>query len=49
MKILICDDEQQYIDNLKNHIEEFMHCHSANFETHTAKDLMSIVNDKEIY
>lgn len=49
MKILICDDEQQYIDNLKNHIEEFMHCHSANFEIHTAKDLMSIVNDKEIY
>lgn len=49
MKILICDDEQQYIDKLKNHIEEFMHCRSANFEIHTANDPMSIVNGKEIY
>ena len=49
MKILICDDEQQYIDKLKIHIEEFMQCRSANFEIHTANDPMSIVNGKEIY
>lgn len=49
MKILICDDEQQYIDKLKKHIVEFMHCRSANFEIHTANDPMSIVNGKEIY
>lgn len=49
MKILICDDEQQYIDKLKKHIEEFMRCHCANFEIHTANNSMSIVNSKEIY
>lgn len=49
MKILICDDEQQYIDKLKTHIEGFMHCRSANFEIHTANDPMSVVNSKEIY
>ena len=47
MKILICDDEQQYI--LKKHIEEFMHCRSVNFEIHTANNPMSIVNGEEIY
>lgn len=49
MKILICDDEQQYIDKLKTHIEEFMHCHSANFEIHTENEPMSIINSEEIY
>lgn len=49
MKILICDDEQQYIDKLKKHIEEFMHCRSVNFEIHTANNPMSIVNGEEIY
>lgn len=49
MKILICDDEQQYIDKLKKHIEEFMRCHCANFEIHTANNSMSVVNSKEIY
>lgn len=49
MKILICDDEQQYIDKLKKHIEEFMRCRCANFEIHTANNSMSVVNSKEIY
>lgn len=49
MKILICDDEQQYIDKLKTHIEEFMHCRFINFEIHTANNPKTIVNCNETY
>lgn len=49
MKILICDDEQQYIDKLKMHIEEFMHCHFVNFEIHTTNNPKTIVNSDKIY
>lgn len=49
MKILICDDEQQYIDKLKIHIEEFMRCRGVNFEIHTANNSQSIANNNETY
>ncbi len=49
MKILICDDEQQYIDKLKIHIEEFMQCRGVNYEIHTANNPNAIVDNNEIY
>lgn len=49
MKILICDDEQQYIDSLKIHIEKFMQCRGVNYEIHTANTPKDIVDNDEIY
>lgn len=49
MKILICDDEQQYIDKLKNHIEKFMECRFINYEIDIANNPKSIAETKEVY
>lgn len=49
MKILICDDEQQYIDKLKTHIEEFMQCRFVSFEIHTANNPQTVVDSNEVY
>lgn len=49
MKILICDDEQQYTDKIRKHIEEFMNYRSINFEIHTANNSQSVVDSDEIY
>lgn len=49
MKILICDDEQQYIDKLKTHIEDFMRCRSVNFEIYTTNSPKEIANSNDIY
>lgn len=49
MKILICDDDQQYIDRLKTHIEDFMQCRVADFEIHTSDNPQTIVDSNEIY
>lgn len=49
MKILICDDEQQYIDKLHIHIEEFMKCHCINYEIDTANDPLEITKNDTIY
>ena len=49
MKILICDDEQQYIDKLKLHIEEFMQCRFINYELDTTAFPQSILDNNKIY
>lgn len=49
MKILLCDDEQQYIDELKIHIEEFMKSRSINFEIHTFNNPQSVVESDTVY
>ena len=49
MKILICDDEQQYIDDLKIHIEEYMHSHFVKFELHTAYNPQRVIDEGEVY
>lgn len=49
MKILICDDEQQYIDKLKMHIEKFMQCRFINYEIVTSKDPQAILKSNDIY
>lgn len=49
MKILICDDEQQYIDELKIHIENFLQDRVIKFEIHTVNNPKTIVDNNEIY
>lgn len=49
MKILLCDDEQQYIDELKIHIEEFMKSRSISFEILTFNNPQSIVESDIVY
>lgn len=49
MKILLCDDEQQYIDELKMHIEEFMKSRSINFEIHTFNNPQAVVESDTVY
>lgn len=49
MKILICDDEQHYVDKLKTHIEKFMQCRFVNYEIITTNNPQTIVDSTEIY
>lgn len=49
MKILICDDEQQYVDELKIHIEKYMQGRFVNFEIDTANNPQTIADNSEIY
>lgn len=49
MKILICDDEQQYVDELKTHVEKFMQCRFVNYVIHTANNPQEVVESNEIY
>lgn len=49
MKILICDDEQQYVDELKIHIEKYMQSRFANFEIDTTNNPQTVVDSNEIY
>lgn len=49
MKILICDDEQQYVDKLKTHIEKFMQCRFVNYEISTTNNPQTVVNCNEVF
>ena len=49
MKILICDDEQRYIDELKTHVEKFMQYRSVNYEIHTVNNPQEVAESNEIY
>lgn len=49
MKILICDDEQQYIDKLKMHIEKFMQCRFINYEIVTSNNPQTILKSNDVY
>ncbi len=49
MKLLLCDDEQQYIDELKIHIEEFMKSRSISFEIYTFNNPQSVVESDIVY
>lgn len=49
MKILICDDEQQYVDKLKMHIETFMQCRCIKHEIHTTNNPQTIIDSSHIY
>ncbi len=49
MKILICDDEQQYVDELKIHIEKYMQSRFADFEIDTVNNPQTVADSNEIY
>ena len=49
MKILICDDEQRYIDELKTHVEKFMKYRFVNYEIHTVNNPQEVAESNEIY
>ena len=49
MKILICEDEQQYVDELKIHIENFMQSRVADFTIDTANNPQAVADSNEIY
>ena len=49
MKILICDDEIQYIDKLKKYIEEYMKCRSIDYEIDTECEPVNILSNNSIY
>ena len=49
MKILICDDEQQYVDELKIHIEKYMQSRFADFEIDTTNNPQTVADSNEIY
>ena len=49
MKILLCDDEQQYIEALKIHIEEFLKSRSISFERETFDEWSEILQNSFFY
>lgn len=49
MRILICDDEVQYVEKLKKHIEEYLKCRCIDFEIETESKPQNIVSNNVIY
>lgn len=49
MNILICDDEIQYVNELKIHIEEYMKCHLIKFVIDTECNPKNIISNKTVY
>lgn len=49
MRILICDDDQVYIDQLKTYIEKFMQEHSAAFEIDTENEPKNVMESDRVY
>ncbi len=49
MRILICDDEQKFVDELKFHIERYMQTHLINAEITTAVSPEEILKGDAVY
>ncbi len=49
MKILICDDEQQYVDELKTHIEKFMQSKFISCEIDTTNNPIIVAESNDVY
>ena len=49
MRILICDDEQKFVDDLKFHIERYMQTHLINAEITTTVSPEEIVNGDAVF
>ena len=49
MRILICDDEKQHADILKQHIDTYMRCKCVNYETDTILDPKVALNNETKY
>lgn len=46
MRILVCDDEERYINELKVHIEEYLRLHKIKAELYTTRDPKKIINSE---
>lgn len=46
MRILVCDDEERYINELKVHIEEYLRLHKIKAELYTTRDPKKITNSE---
>ncbi len=49
MRILICDDEQKFVDDLKFHIERYMQTHLINAEITTTVSPEEILKSDSVY
>ncbi len=49
MKILICDDEMQYVENMKNHIDEYMKSRNISCEIDTECNPRNIADNNAVY
>ncbi len=49
MKILICDDERHYVDELKQHIDTYMDRKGVSYETDTICDPKTVLNSDAVY
>jgi|GEM_PF-3873498 len=49
MRILICDDEQKFVDELKFHIERYMQTHLINAEITTTVSPEEILKGDAVY
>ena len=49
MKILICDDHQEVIDNLKTHISNYMKTHFIKADFTTSTSSKEICENKEVF
>lgn len=49
MKILICDDEQQYIDSLKQYVTKYFTNKNANVEIITASDPKEVIDGDDVF
>ena len=49
MRILICDDEQKYVDELQMFIEKYMQDHLYSYTLTTAVDPLNVIESGEIY
>lgn len=49
VNILICDDEQEYVDKLKSYVETFMNNRSVQYTIQTTTNPKAIVNNNAIF
>ncbi|MGN0468248.1 MAG: LytR/AlgR family response regulator transcription factor [Acutalibacteraceae bacterium] len=49
MRILICDDEQEFVDRLKTHIEKFMKQRSVSFQIDAENDPKKVMESDSVY
>lgn len=49
MKILICDDEHQYNNILKKHLDTYMKCHYTKYEVDIVSDPKIVLDNEIVY
>ncbi|MBQ6707601.1 MAG: hypothetical protein IJM97_01475 [Clostridia bacterium] len=49
MEILICDDQKQYVDTLKQYIDEYMINRGINYGTDLVCDPQVVLNNDKVY